>query len=608
MPPPNVVSPGIKIDGVALDAELVPFLEETVVDDKEQVPSMFTLTFVDKDKDVIGRARARIGAKVEIQSAPLDEPGAYLLIKGEVTALEGDYDVTGARAIIRGYDLSHRLHRGRHTETYVNQTDSDIAKKIASRHGIAVGNVQSTGVSYDHVTQANMSDWDFLQGRAKSIGYEIGVVDGKFNFAKPTKATEAPAPGTLRSTAADELVYGTTIIDFHPRITAGAQVKSVKVRGWDVQQKKEIIGTAKAATVSVAVSGATPYTPQSVASAVNAAHDFVAVDRPVFNQSAATSAAEALAEQIGSAFAEADGLALGDPRIIAGKAISIGGVSAEFKGKWVISHARHVINAEGYRIHFSASGRQDRSILGLTSYGFQNGSSPPGAPRNYGLVVGIVTNNDDDKKQARVKVRFPWLTDKSGQEKYESHWARVVSFGAGPDRGAVFLPEVDDEVLVGFEHGDMNFPYVLGGLYNGQDNANLGIAEKANIKDIIKSGKVGRRGITSRKGHALVFVDDDGENDGIVLRSSDGKLKIELKAKGKELHISGDTKVIVTAQQELTLESKKDINIKAQGNLKLEAASGVEMKSNATFKIQGTTVDVKGSASVSVSGTPIKLN
>lgn len=117
-----------------------------------------------------------------------------------------------------------------------------------------------------------------------------------------------------------------------------------------------------------------------------------------------------------------------------------------------------------------------------------------------------------------------------------------------------------------------------------------------------------RRGFTSRKGHAIVFVDDDSADDGVVLRTSDGKIKIELKAKGKELHISGDTKVIVTAEQELTLESKKDINIKAQGNLKLEASTGVDMKSNATFKIQGTTVDLKGSGPVSVSGTPIKLN
>lgn len=600
-----VVNATIKIDGVPIGKPLKPFLEEIVVDDKAQVPSMFTLTFVDAEHDILGKTNAKIGSKVEILSTPLDEPQPFPLLTGEVTALEGEYDVTGARAVIRGYDLSHRLHHGRHTETYVNATDSDIAKKIAGRHGIQVGKVESTSVTYDHVSQANMSDWDFITARAKAIGYEVSVADGKFNFAKPPDASAAPAPGTLRSTSSDELAYGNQIVEFRPRITAGAQVKTIKVRGWDVQQKKEIVGTAQAATVSAALAA---YTPAKVAGNVNVAHAFVAVDRPVFNESAATAAAKAIAEQIGSAFAEADGVAIGDPRIIAGKPISIGNVSDEFKGKWVVSHARHVINAEGYRIHFSAHGRQSRSILGLTTMGFPNGSAPPGAPRMYGLVVGIVTNNDDDKKLGRVKVRFPWLADKSGDEKYESHWARVVHFGAGPDRGAFFVPEVDDEVLVGFEHGDINFPYVIGGLYNGQDKPSLGIEKKDNADNVVASSKVGRRGFTSRKGHALVFVDDDSDADGIVIRSSDGKLKIELKAKGKELVITGDPKVTVEAGDELTLHSKKDLNIKADGNLKLQAASGVDMKSDASFKIQGTSVDLKGSGTVSVSGATVKLN
>lgn len=594
----------VKIDGVSLGAAVKPYLEEIIVDDKAQVPSMFTLTFLDDERKVLTDARAKIGSKIEIKSTAADESETHPLLTGEVTALEGRYDASGARAVIRGYDLSHRLHRGRHTETYVNSADSDIARKIAGRHGIQVGNIASTSVTYDHVSQANMSDWDFISGRAKAIGFEVTVVDGKFSFAPPTKANEARSPGSLRTTSDEDLVVGKQILEFYPRVTAGSQVKSIKVRGWDVQQKKEIIGTAQAATVSAALA----LTPAKVASAVNAQHEYVAVDRPVFNQSAANSVASALAELIGSAFAEADGVAIGDPKIIAGKAISVGGVSDEFKGKWVVSQARHVINSDGYRIYFSANGRQERSLLGLTSMAFPNGGSPQGPARMFGLVVGIVTNNDDDKKLGRVKVRFPWLADKSGDEKYESHWARVVHFGAGPDRGAFFVPEIDDEVLVGFEHGDINFPYVIGGLYNGQDKPNLGIAEKGSAENVVASSKVGRRGFTSRKGHALVFVDDDSDNDGIVIRSSDGKLKIEIKAKGKELVITGDPKVTVEAGNELTLHSKANLTIKADTNLKLEAGTAVEMKSGTSMKIQGTTVDVKGSGPVSVSGAQVKLN
>ena len=77
--------------------------------------------------------------------------------------------------------------------------------------------------------------------------------------------------------------------------------------------------------------------------------------------------------------------------------------------------------------------------------------------RLYGVVVGLVTNNQDPDKLGRVKVRFPWLGDSD-----ESAWARLATPMAGKDRGLYFLPEVDDEVLVVFEHGDLRFPYILG--------------------------------------------------------------------------------------------------------------------------------------------------
>ena len=77
----------------------------------------------------------------------------------------------------------------------------------------------------------------------------------------------------------------------------------------------------------------------------------------------------------------------------------------------------------------------------------------------FGVVVGIVTNNEDPEKLGRVKVRFPWLSDDN-----ESHWARIATLRARLNVGTWFLPDVDDEVLVAFEHGDVRFPHVLGDL------------------------------------------------------------------------------------------------------------------------------------------------
>ena len=114
----------------------------------------------------------------------------------------------------------------------------------------------------------------------------------------------------------------------------------------------------------------------------------------------------------------------------------------------------------------------------------------------FGVVVGIVTNNKDDEHMGRVSGKFPWLSDED-----ESTWARVASPMAGGGRGAYFLPEVNDEVLVAFEHGDPRFPYVLGALWNGKD------APPAENSD----GKNNIRVIHSRCGSKVQFDDTDGD-------------------------------------------------------------------------------------------------
>ena len=184
---------------------------------------------------------------------------------------------------------------------------------------------------------------------------------------------------------------------------------------------------------------------------------YVAVDRPLSSQGAVDAAAASIAEQIGSAFAEADGVARGNPKLKAGTPVSVSVVAEDFAGGYTLTHTRHVFDHEGYRTEFVVSGRQERSILGLT--GASAGTGSAGGPPSTGSSSAIVTNNDDPDKLGRVKLKFPWLADT-----YESDWARLVQLGAGPNSGAVFLPEVNDEVLVAFEFGDIRRPYVLGGV------------------------------------------------------------------------------------------------------------------------------------------------
>jgi uncharacterized protein involved in type VI secretion and phage assembly len=199
------------------------------------------------------------------------------------------------------------------------------------------------------------------------------------------------------------------------------------------------------------------------------------------------------------------------------------------------------------------------------------------AAKVYGLVTGIVTNNDDPDGLGRVKVKFPWLDDA-----VESWWARVAAPMAGNERGTYFLPEVDDEVLVGFEHGDVRFPYVVGALWNGNDKPPEQNSDKKNNKRTIKS----------RSGH-IVRLDD-----------TDGSEKIEIVDK------SGKQSVVIdTANNAITISADADITItSSSGKLKL-SGSGVEISSQADVKVEASgNLDLKASGQTNVKGSVVNLN
>jgi uncharacterized protein involved in type VI secretion and phage assembly len=197
--------------------------------------------------------------------------------------------------------------------------------------------------------------------------------------------------------------------------------------------------------------------------------------------------------------------------------------------------------------------------------------------RFTGVAIAIVTNNKDPDGLGRVKVRLPWL-----DEAFESDWARVVAAMAGSGRGLYCLPEVDDEVLVGFEHGCLDSLYVLGGLWNGKDKPPEGNAD----------GKNNVRALKSRSGHLIRLTDTDGEE------------KIEIIDK------TGNNSIVVSSKDKtVTITADADVTIKSgNGKLKL-TGNGVEITSQAAVKIEATqSMDLKANAQLNVKGQVVNIN
>lgn len=145
--------------------------------------------------------------------------------------------------------------------------------------------------------------------------------------------------------------------------------------------------------------------------------------------------------------------------------------------------------------------------------------------RWFGVMPAQVIDIKDPDNQGRVKITLPWSPDAKGA-RYEA-WARLATLFAGGDRGSWFVPDVDDEVLVAFEHGDPRRPYVLGGLWNGRDSA---------PETMDGAGNNYKKVLCSRNGVKITLDDQDGQEQlicetpgGQTITLKDGPGSIELK-------------------------------------------------------------------------------
>lgn len=211
-----------------------------------------------------------------------------------------------------------------------------------------------------------------------------------------------------------------------------------------------------------------------------------------------------------------------------------------------------------------------------------------------GLAVGIVTNTkaDVDRRhpervgQGWVRLRFPWLTDAPD---YETDWVRTVQLG-GVGGGGVFCPEVNDEVLVGFEQGLLDRPYVIGGLYNGVDKPS---PHDGALVDA-SSGRVNRRSFASRSGDRIEFLESQlpAGPRGIRLCTSRDRLTVHLDERR--------TAVVIHSDGSVEIEARQQVTVKGRG-ITLDAGTG-------ELTLRGRSVTVDGGTQVDIQAPLVKLN
>lgn len=612
-----------KLNGKQAPTSLITSLVECTIENSLNLANMCVLRFEDTDFDMVNKDLFPIGASIEVSGEYEKSPNPELLFMGEITGLEYDITARGVPTLqVRCYDKSHRLHRGRKTQTFTQVKDSDLVKQVASKAGMKVTMKPTTEV-YEWVIQANQTDWEFLSERAERIGYRLFVRNHDELHFCPVES--GPSSGAPREPM--ELVWGEDILSFRPSLAASPQVDEVVVRGWDPKKKKPIVGTAKKANGLPSVAGKTADGAAAAKKGYQDAAKMVVVDRPVHTQREADNLAQSLLDEIAGEYLEAEALCEGLLKLVPGMMVKLTGVGKRFSGQYHVTAVTHIYNpSENLVTQFSVSGKSSSTLVSQLDGdgGTRNGHGFPSS----NVVVALVTDLNDPDNLGRVKVSYPWLGDR-----VSSHWVRQAAPMAGPSRGFYFLPEVNDEVLIAFEHGELTRPYIIGVLWNGADKP---VEENSKA---VKDGKVVRRTLKTRIGHTILL--DDTDNKGEINLTTKGKHVLTLNDRDQNItakSTSGHTVVLDDKNKNITAKtqsgntilmddrgrkiqvtdpngnmitistSSNAIDVKCLGNFTVDATgqiilqgkAGIKVSTPAAVQIDGSLVTAKASTGVQI--------
>ena len=528
----------LKLDGSDAPAGMLRAIEEVLVEDNLNLPTVVTLVLNDPALEWVDHASLAVGTELEVLLGP--ETDRQRIGIGEIVALELEQRPGTSRVVVQAFDRSHRLHRGRRVRTFQEMSDGDVVSRIASDAGLQT-EIDGADAQHAYLIQDNQTDYAFLAERVLLTGLELSVDDETIRFRKPA-AEGSPV----------ELAWNSGLLSFSVRLTAADQVSEVEVRGWDPGQKQAITSTVSDSSAAPRI-GADAN--QIRSSAFGQATALV-TDRPVRDTSEAEALGHAALDHLTSAIVRADGTAYGNPALRAGAQVKVSGLGQRLSGTYDVTSTVHtVVPGIGYETRFSVRGRRRGTLIELASGG---GSADS---RRLGPVIGVVTNVKDEDNEGKVKVKFPWLSEDD-----ESAWVRLASPMAGPDRGLQLVPEVDDEVLVVFERGDPNRPIVIGSMWNGVDAPPLG-------GDAVSGdGAVQKRMLKTRIGHTILLDDSDSSKSIVITDSAGNEMTWD------------------AANSKIEIVSQGDLKVSATGTLKLEGQAVEVSASGGNVTIKGTQV------------------
>jgi Rhs element Vgr protein len=467
---------------------------------------------------------------------------------------------------------------------YNNITDSDLAAQLIAKYPDLKSITFNTTVTNENLVQCSMTDWDFMVSRMDRLGMITTVDQATVTIAAPDPTTDPVI----------DLVYGTNILEFEANMDARTQVESVQLSNWDAPSQ------------SVQSTSSQYQAPSTEEGNIDASDLASALSISLLDMrtSAAFAPDEAQAvadaRQMKNVLSKIRGRVKfqGFSGVDPGDMVSLDGLGDRFTGPAFVSSVTHDYADGNWTTEVNLGMPLDwfsEKVSGKSVAG--SGSTPVGSASPnvgtglfstlQGLQVGIVNSIQDPDNEFKVQVKMPAINPTD-----DGIWARIATLDAGNNRGSFFMPEVSDEVILGFINGDPSQPIILGMMNSSALPAAL-----------TPSSSNDQKGFTTRTGMQLLF--DDGQ-DSITITTPGGR-QFTLNDNGGSVQLTDGSNTLSFGSSGVTLQSSGSLTLQAQGSVSI-SGSDVTVSGQSSAGMSAPTVSISGSGQTSISGGMVQIN
>ena len=462
-----------------------------------------------------------------------------------------------SRLVLEARDKAVKMTIGRKNANYVDSTDSDVIKNLIGNYSDLTAEVTGTDTEYKELVQYYCSDWDFMLSRAEANGLWV-IVDDATISVQPPKTDASPEL---------EVSYGDELMDFQAEMDARSQLAGVTGTSWDLKDQQ--IVQQKAGKPSLNDQG--DISCDELAGVIGLDSYNLQTCAPIENTGLKN---WANAQILKSGLAKIRGRMKfqGNAKTRPGILIELKQVGNRFSGKALVSAVTHEIDAGNWTSNvefgFAPDWFTERTDI----------VAPPAAgflPGVEGLQIGVVKKLDEDPEgEYKIQVAVPVL-----HAEKEGVWARLASFYGSDGIGAFFVPEIEDEVILGYFNNDPRHPVILGSLYSSKRKAPYDLTQENNTKAIVTRSKLKLEFEEEKK---VITVETPGGNK-IVISDDDKSILLQDQTNNK----------VRLGTDGISLDSPKDITVTAKGKIKIDAVGEIGVSSKADVNIEGLNVNAK---------------